>query len=85
MKQSLGTPQPLRAPEAAYGRNDVYNAAVDSMPRPYDSCYREYRFLGRLPLSVGSTSAARAAARSRYGRSADVFETARYWVCYELR
>lgn len=82
---NLGAPKLITAPELAYRRPDAYHAGADFTPRKDDLPYREYKFLGRLPLQSEDGRLARTAAKAKYGPGANVFRTARYWVVYEVR
>lgn len=88
MKHDLGAPRALThvaAPALAFGRSDAFHSGSHEWPRS-DADYRTYRRVGRMPAAdFEYLSDARAAAREKYGPRVNVFETARYWVVYEIR
>jgi hypothetical protein len=81
------------APAIAYGHVHVHDMGrgddhfgSDAEPLLAEIVdYRQYVFLGRLPIGLYTeTAEAKAAARAKYGPDAKAFATARYWVCYRI-
>lgn len=82
---NLGAPT-VQAPELAYRRPDVYQDGLATAPRNDEMPYKDYVFLGRIPVNENEgTQAATAIAKAKYGPKAKVFQTARYWIAYEIR
>lgn len=81
---NLGAPQ-VGAPELAYRRPDAYRDG-DLAPRNDDLSYRDYEFIGRMPLEAHDAQSAQKAARAKFdNKRAKVFRTAKYWVAYVIR
>lgn len=83
---NLGAPRTYVVPAIAHRQADVYRDGLDLAPRKDDNAYRQYKFLGRLPVEeYADTWAARDEARTRFGKRANVFRTARFWVAYAVQ
>jgi hypothetical protein len=84
--KNLGAPAArVLCPAIAFGHHDVFDMGRHDYPHN-EPDYREYRFLGRLPIGAYTeTRTARVAAQAKFGPRANVFLTARYWVVHEIR
>lgn len=83
-QRTFSAPTLVTAPELAYGRPDVFHMGHHDYPRE-DGEYREYKFLGRMPIAAhADLASAKLAAKEKYGPRASAFWTPRWWVAFVI-